>query len=84
MHDLHAADKILQSVLDFGRRKKLTKITDIYVDLGRIVEHGDEISPDNFKFNLKNLSRGTIAQGVKIHLSKNRKPYIKLRKIRGE
>lgn len=84
MHDLHAADRILKKVLEFGRSKKLSKITDIYVDLGRIVEHGEEISPNNFKFNIKNLSRGTIARGVKVHLRKTKSSYIKLKKIKGE
>ena len=84
MHDLHAADRILKKVLEFGQQKKLSKITDIYVDLGVVVEHGEEISPENFKFNLENLSQGTIAEGTEVHLQRIRSPYVELKKIRGE
>ncbi|MBU1178643.1 hypothetical protein KJ903_05550 [Patescibacteria group bacterium] len=84
MHDLHAADRILKKVLEFAASKKLTKITDIYVDLGVVIEHGEEISPDNFKFNLDQLSQGTIAEGVKVHLKKTGDKYIRLDKIKGE
>jgi len=84
MHDLHAADRILKKVLEFGQQKKLSKITDIYIDLGVVIEHGEEISPDNFVFNIKTLSQGTIAQGMKIHLQEVKGPHIELSKIKGE
>ena len=84
MHDLHAANRILKKVLEFGASKKLTKITDIHVDLGTVIEHGEEISPDNFRFNLEQLSQGTIAEGASVHLEKKSDSYIKLVKIIGE
>ena len=53
MHDLHAADKILKVVLDKAAEKNLMRVDKILIELGSIIEHGDEINPDNLKFNIK-------------------------------
>lgn len=64
MHDLHAADHVLKDVLATAAKNKLTKVKKIVLELGTIVEHGAEILPENLKFNIESLARGTVAAGV--------------------
>jgi len=84
MHDLYAADKILKEVLDFAQKNKLTKITKIKIGLGRILEHGEEIKPKNLKFNIKLLSKGTLAEDAKIEIKQVAGSYLKLKEIEGK
>ncbi len=66
MHDLHEADKIMKLVLEYAAQNKLKQITKIVVELGLVVEHGQEIHPDNLKFNLQLLAKNTIAESAEI------------------
>lgn len=84
MHELHAADKILHRVVDFGTDKLLNKITAIYIDLGSVVEHGEEIKPEMLRYNFNNLSRATIAEGAKLHINRIKGDTIKIKEIEGE
>lgn len=71
MHDIHCADKILKVSLAHGKKNGLKKIQKITIELGKIIEHGEEINAENLKFNLKLLAKNTIAQNVKISILKN-------------
>jgi Zn finger protein HypA/HybF involved in hydrogenase expression len=84
MHDLHAADQIVKSVLDYARRNKLTKVMTIKIGLGKILEHGKEIRPNNLRFNIKLLSKGTAAKDAKIEIKRVSGPYLRLKEIEGK
>ena len=84
MHELHAADKILNKVISFGEDKELKKILTISIDLGTIIEHGEEINPRNLRYNFDNLSKGTIADGAKLDIKKIMGDKIKIKEITGE
>ena len=84
MHDLHTADKIIKIALEQGLKNKLKKITKIVVELGSIVEHGEEINSANLKFNLKLLSKGTIAENSEIKIGKIKGASWNLKEIEGE
>jgi len=66
MHDLHAADQILKLALDKANEHNLLRIKKIEIELGSIVEHGEEINPDNLKFNLRLLAKNTPADKAEI------------------
>ncbi|MBU1165119.1 hydrogenase maturation nickel metallochaperone HypA [Patescibacteria group bacterium] len=84
MHDLHAADNILKIVLENANENKLMKVNKIVIELGSIIEHGDEINSDNLKFNLKLLAKNTPAKGAKIKIKKTKGESWKLVEIEGE
>jgi len=70
MHDLHAADQILKLVLAKAIENKLLKVKKIVIELGSMVEHGDEINADNLAFNIKLLARSTPARDLKVIIKK--------------
>jgi Zn finger protein HypA/HybF involved in hydrogenase expression len=72
MHDLHEANKILKVILDYAQQNKLRKVTKAVIELGSVIEHGDEISPENLEFNILMLARKTVAEGLKIEIKKTR------------
>ena len=53
MHDFHLADQIYKTIMDYAKQNDLKKITSASVELGSIVEHGEEILPANLDFNKK-------------------------------
>ncbi|MBU2036976.1 hypothetical protein KJ866_02115 [Patescibacteria group bacterium] len=55
MHDFHLADQIVKLVKDYARQNHLSQITEIVIELGEIIEHGEGIRPDNLKYNIKLL-----------------------------
>ena len=84
MHDLHIADKILKLVLEEGQKNNLKKITKIVVELGKIVEHDQRITPENLKFNLKMLAKGSAAENAKTEIHSIRGTSFGLKEIEGE
>jgi len=55
MHDLHLANQIVKIAKEFATKHKLSKITKIKMELGRIIEHKENISPKNLKYNINLL-----------------------------
>lgn len=83
MHDLHAANQILNQALEYGRKNNLKKITKIKIELGEIEEHNKILSAENLKFNLNLLSQNTLAQNAEIEIQKIKGEYWKLKEIQG-
>jgi len=84
MHDLHVANKIVKLVLAYGSKNNLKKITKITVELGTVVEHGEEINPDNLKFNINLLTKNTIAENAVIEIGKINGESWNLKEIEGD
>ena len=84
MHDLHLANKILNLVLEKARKNNLKKISGIKIELGEIIEHGQQITPENLRFNFKMLAKGSIAEGTEIEINSTKKESFVLREIIGE
>ena len=84
MHDLHEADRILKLVLDHVEKNGMKKVTKIKIGLGSVVEHGSEINPENLKFNVGVLARGTKAEGAEISVKKIEAETWELEEIEGE
>jgi Zn finger protein HypA/HybF involved in hydrogenase expression len=70
MHDLHAADKILQLALSAANDNKLLVIKKIVIELGMVIEHGQDIDPDNLAYNIRLLSKNTPARGAEVIIKK--------------
>lgn len=84
MHDLHEADRILKLVLDHAEKNKLKSVTKIVVGLGSVIEHGSEINPENLKFNIGVLARGTKAEGAAVEVKKIKTDSWELEEIEGD
>ncbi|EKD49716.1 MAG: hypothetical protein ACD_63C00065G0003 [uncultured bacterium] len=81
MHDIHAANQILKKAIEEARRRKLTKISKIFVELGDIIEHGELISAKNLRENIIDLAKGTIADNAEVVIKKSNSDFLRLIEI---
>jgi len=84
MHDFHLADSIYKVIMDYAAKNDLKKITKVSIELGSIVEHGEEILPDNLKFNIKMLAEGGPAEGLAVEIVRGSSDNWILKDIEGE
>ncbi|MFA6321890.1 MAG: hydrogenase/urease maturation nickel metallochaperone HypA [Candidatus Buchananbacteria bacterium] len=84
MHDLHAADLILKLVLEKAAENKIKEIKKIVIELGSVVEHSQEINPENLAYNLKLLASQTPAKMAEIEIRPVAGSTWKLVEIEGE
>jgi len=84
MHDLHEADRILKLALDHAEKNKLKSVTKIVIGLGSVLEHGSEINPENLKFNINMLARGTKVENAEVVVKKINKSTWELKEMEGE
>ncbi|MCK5491266.1 MAG: hydrogenase maturation nickel metallochaperone HypA [Candidatus Pacebacteria bacterium] len=84
MHDIHAANQILKTALEYAEKNKCTKINSITIELGKIVEHNELITLENLKYNIELISKNTIAENCKINVISKGNNELKLVEIDGE
>ena len=84
MHDFHLADTIYKTIMDYAAKNNLKKVTKAVIELGSIVEHGEEILPENLDFNIKMLSQGGLAEGLVVEISRGKGNNWTLKEIEGE
>ncbi len=84
MHDLHEADKILKLILEYAGKNKMRKVEKASIELGAVIEHGEEIKAENLEFNIKNLAKGTVADGLEVDIKRGKGEFWKLVSIEGE
>ncbi len=84
MHDLHAADQILKLALDKANENKLLRVKKVVIELGSMVEHGEEINAENLAFNLKLLAKNTPAKGTEVIVRKVKGDTWRLVEIEGD
>ncbi len=84
MHDFHLADTIHRTILEYAAKNNLKKITRVVIELGSIIEHGEEILPENLKFNLRLLFQGTMADSLEVAIEPVRADNWMLKEIEGE
>jgi len=84
MHDFHLADSIYKILMEYAQKNNLKKITKAVIELGSIVEHGEEVLPQNLEFNIKMLAEGGIAEGLAIDISRGEGNEWTLKEIEGE
>jgi len=84
MHDFHLADTIYKTMIDYATKNNLKKVTKAVIELGSIIEHGEEILPSNLKFNIKLLAEGGLASGLEVIIEKSQSDNWVLKEIEGE
>lgn len=84
MHDLIAAQDILKQAIKIAEKNKLKKITKITINLGKIVEHHQEITPENLAFNFDLVKRNTIAENAKLAIKQVKGKTINIAEVQGE
>lgn len=70
MHDWHLANEILKTVLEYANKNGFKSVSMVRIELGSLVEHGEEISSENLIHNFKLLSEKTIAKDAKLEIKK--------------
>ncbi|MFA6526164.1 MAG: hypothetical protein WCT26_01995 [Candidatus Buchananbacteria bacterium] len=84
MHDFHLADSIYKVIMEYADKNELKKITKAVIELGSIVEHGEEVLPANLEFNIKMLAEGGIADGLSVEIIAGEGNNWTLKEIEGE
>lgn len=84
MHDLIASQDILKQAIKVAAKNKLKKITKITVKLGKIIEHHQEIMPENLRFNFELVKRNTIAEKARLKIKKTSGKTITISVVEGE
>ncbi len=84
MHDFHLADLIYKAIIEEAEKNNMKKVTKALVGLGSIIEHGEEVLPENLKFNILMLAQGGLAEGLEIIIDKADGNNWILREIEGE
>jgi len=78
------ANEILKTVLEYANKNGLKKISKVKLELGSILEHGEEILAENLIHNFKLLAEKTIAKNAEIEIKKIKSDTWKLIDIEGE
>jgi len=84
MHDIHEANRIAIIILEHYNNNKFKKLKSINIELCSIVEHGEDILPENLDFNLKMILKDIIDDDTKINIKKVKRDSWKLVSIEGE
>jgi len=84
MHDLHLAQQVLKTVLEYAEKNGFKKVSKVEIELGSLIEHDEEILPENLIFNFKNLAKNTIAETAQLEIKKIKGEKWKLIEIEGE
>ena len=66
MHDISISQAIAETVLKKARDKKARKVLSLKLEIGELTF----VSPEQIRFWLKELFKGTLAQGAKIYIKK--------------
>ena len=84
MHDIHAANQMLKTALEYAKKNNCKKINSMTIELGKVVEHDELILPDNLKYNIEMISKNTIAGDCEIIVNSKDNNELKLVEIDGE
>jgi len=84
MHDFHEADRISQIIKSELEKNNLKKLNQINLELGSVVEHGEEIKAENLEFNIRLILKDYLNNKTKIIIDKVKGNGWKLVSIDGE
>lgn len=84
MHDFYLAQEILKIVLEYANKNGFKNVSKVKIELGSLVEHGEEILPENLIYNFKLLAEKTIAKDAKLEIKKIKGDSWRLLDIKGE
>jgi Zn finger protein HypA/HybF involved in hydrogenase expression len=91
MHDFLLAKEIVEKTKQVAEEKGLKSVSLIEVEIGQIAlahdgfeEHLEDISEENLRFGIENISKGSVLENAKIEIRKVEGEHWKLTKIAGE
>ena len=84
MHDLVAAQDIVKIATAVAKKNRLKKVTRITVKLGRVIQHYEEIKPENLRFNFKLVKRNTVVESARLVILKARGKSLTISSVEGE
>lgn len=84
MHDFHLADIIYKTIMDYAQQNNLKKVTKAVVEIGSIVEHGEEVLAENLDYNIKMLAKGGSVEDIVLEFIKVHGNNWNLKEIEGE
>ena len=84
MHDFHLANEIFKTVLEHASKNGFKNVLRVKIELGSLIEHGDEILPENLIYNFKLLAEKTIAKDAELEIKKIKGENWKILDIEGE
>ena len=84
MHDLVAAQDIVKSACAIAKKNKLKKISKITIKLGKIIEHNEELQPENLQFNFGLVRNNTIADKAKLVILKGKGRELNIVEVEGD
>lgn len=77
MHDFMLAKEIVDDIMKIAKSEKLSHIDSVSLEIGQIAlahdghdEHVEDISVDNLKFGIKNITKGTILEKTRFNIKK--------------
>ncbi len=83
VHDLHLAQQILKTVLEYANKNGLKNVSKVEIELGSIIEHDEVIKPENLTYHFKLLAKKTIAKDAELKVKKIKGDEWKLVSIEG-
>lgn len=83
MHDFYTAKAVLDKVIQTARRHKLERIQKVEIELGRLEDHGEAITPQNLRFNFKLLAKDTPAEKARLDIKRVRGAFFKVSAVEG-
>ncbi|MDP2683434.1 MAG: hydrogenase maturation nickel metallochaperone HypA [bacterium] len=84
MHDLVAAQDIVKTACEIAKKNKLNKISKITIKLGKIIEHNEELQPENLQFNFELVKRNTLAEKAKLVILKGKGRELNIVEVEGD
>ena len=75
---------IVKIATQMARKNKLKSISKIVVRLGKIEAHGEEIQPENLRFNFELVKRNTFAEKALLLIQKGRGEELSIVEVQGE
>ncbi len=66
MHELGIAEQMLKIALDYAAKNNAKRITTFNVEMSAAMDE----SEDSLRFHFENLTRGTMAEGARVEISR--------------
>lgn len=83
MHDWYLANEILKTVLEYAEKNGFKNVTKVEIELGSLIEHGQEILSENLIHNFKLLAEKTIAKDAELEIKRVKGDIWKVLDIEG-
>jgi hydrogenase nickel incorporation protein HypA/HybF len=66
MHELGIAQEMLKIALEYAARNNARKITSLNIGMSAAADESD----DSLRFHMENLTRGTLAEGARVEITR--------------